>query len=124
LYGLPGGWLERGEDWEDCASRELCEETGLKLEPKTFNHIYTLNCKFVEKNYHNISCIMYNEVSKEDREKIVNVEPKKCAGWFWIRIQEMRNHIETLFYPVQDFLTRFPNLTSISLLKKMISPSY
>lgn len=28
-WGLPGGWLESGEDPADCALRELGEETGL-----------------------------------------------------------------------------------------------
>lgn len=32
IYGLPGGLIEKGESAEDCARRELEEETGLKLE--------------------------------------------------------------------------------------------
>ncbi len=31
-WGLPGGWLERGEAPADCANRELYEETGLTAE--------------------------------------------------------------------------------------------
>ena len=31
-WGLPGGWLERGEAPADCANRELHEETGLTAE--------------------------------------------------------------------------------------------
>lgn len=31
IYGLPGGLIEKGESPEDCACRELLEETGLEL---------------------------------------------------------------------------------------------
>ena len=120
LLGLPGGWLEPGEDWEDCASRELKEETGLFKAPKSFVHIHTLNCKSLENNYHGISCVMYNEINKEDVTQIANTEPKKCAGWFWITFKDMRLHIDSLFYPLKDFLGKNPDLNNVNYLKGMI----
>ena len=33
LWGLPGGYVDRGEVVEQAASREVWEETGLKVEP-------------------------------------------------------------------------------------------
>jgi len=38
IYGLPGGLIEEGESAEDCAARELYEETGLKLDK--IMHVY------------------------------------------------------------------------------------
>lgn len=122
LIGLPGGWLEKGEEWEDCAKRELAEETGLEKETTKFNHIYTLNCRFFNKskNYHNISCIMYSEIDEKDLLIIKNTEPDKCIGWYWTTINELRNNSEGLFYPLRDFLSKFKTIVSTSNLKMMI----
>jgi 8-oxo-dGTP diphosphatase len=122
LLGLPGGWLEPGEEWDECASRELSEETGLYKKPNTFKHVHTLNSKQLENRYHNISCIMYNEVTDEDIEKIKNTEPKKCSGWYWITFSEMRKQVDDLFYPLRDFLGKFPDLNNVEYLKNMIKP--
>ena len=120
LYGLPGGWLEKCEEWEECAQRELIEETGLRKKTSTFKHIYTLNCFVLEKRYHNISCIMYNEIEEFEQKNIRNIEPQKCAGWFWVRISELRDHLNQLFFPLKDFLNRFPQIQSVVNLKDMI----
>lgn len=120
MLGLPGGWLEPGEEWEECASRELKEETGLVKKPNSFVHINTLNCKVLEQNYHAISCIMYNEIKDEEISVIKNTEPKKCAGWFWITFKDMRLHIDSLFYPLKDFLGKNPELENVTYLKNML----
>lgn len=120
MFGLPGGWLEIGEEWNECASRELNEETGLLMEPNSFIHIYTLNCKVIDKNFHTISCVMYNEISNNQLNLIKNTEPDKCSGWFWITIADLRSKFDSLFYPLQDFLTKFPDLNSVNNLKNMI----
>ena len=73
MLGLPGGWLEYGEDWEECAQRELHEETNLIKASNTFKHVYTLNCRYLTKNYHNISCIMMNEVTNDDINCIITI---------------------------------------------------
>lgn len=33
LLALPGGYLDRGESWQEGASRELREETGVEVDP-------------------------------------------------------------------------------------------
>ncbi len=112
-----------GEEWEDGASRELLEETGLIKAPDSFQHVHTLNSKFLDYNYHNISCIMYNEVDPDDLNLIRNTEPHKCVGWKWMSIVEVRGLIDKLFYPLRDFLGRYPELRNVAYLKGMIKKS-
>ena len=33
LYSIPGGWLEKWEEFEECGSREIKEETDLDISP-------------------------------------------------------------------------------------------
>jgi len=120
LFGLPGGWLELGEEWEDCAARELSEETGLIKASYTFSHVHTLNCRKIEFNYHNISCIMMNEISESEAVKIFNPEPHKCFGWFWTSVDLLRKNLDRLFHPLKDFLEKFPQIQTTDDIKNMV----
>lgn len=48
-HALPGGHLELGETFEECAAREVKEETGLDLQNITYVH--TLNSMFDGMHY-------------------------------------------------------------------------
>jgi 8-oxo-dGTP diphosphatase len=120
LFGLPGGWLEIGEDWDEAASRELWEETSLVKQSYSFRHIHTLNCRQLENNIHSISCVMYNEVEPHELAKVRNKEPHKCYGWIWVSINQLRKNIDKLFFPLRIFLNKFPKIKKVSDLKEMI----
>ena len=123
LFGLPGGWLEKFEEFEEAASRELFEETGLQLDVKRFKHIYTLNCLFIEDDYHSLSVVMYTEITDDERDDISNKEPSKCRGWFWATIEKCRQNKERLFYPLRAMLVEVPDLQDVKYLKKMSEKS-
>jgi 8-oxo-dGTP diphosphatase len=120
LYGLPGGWLELGESWEDCAARELKEETGLVKPIYSFSHIHTLNCRIISQKFHNISCVMYVEVEDHELEKVKNMEPHKCYGWEWVSLELLRKNLLRLFFPLRHFLAKFSDLENALDLRKMI----
>jgi ADP-ribose pyrophosphatase YjhB (NUDIX family) len=119
LFGLPGGWLEKYEEFEEAAQRELFEETGLKLDKSRFKHIITLNCVFIENDYHSLSVVVYTEINDDERDEIFNKEPSKCRGWFWTTIEECRKYENRLFYPIRTLLNELPDLKDIQYLKKM-----
>ncbi len=120
LFGLPGGWLEMGETWEDCASRELNEETGLDMSPECFKHISTMNCKCLSERFHNVSLVMLAEIPQDEFFRVRNREPKKCLGWEWVDFDCLRNNAHKLFLPLKEFLGENTLLSCVDDLKKMI----
>ena len=77
-WHIPGGHLEFKETLEECAKREVLEETGLiidKIKPISFgNHI------FEEENKHYISIYLIGMIIGGQLELR---EPHKCEEWKW-----------------------------------------
>lgn len=71
-YGLPGGGIELGETYQECATNELQQETGLKVEPSEFKlfNVYA-GAKHITK-YEDSQDIVYHTVV------VYMIEYKKC----------------------------------------------
>ena len=119
LYGLPGGWLEKFEDWDECASRELKEEVNLDFKKNRFFNVKTFNCMNLDKNYHAISLILYSEIQEDEKKNIKNMEPNKCEKWFWVTINQLRGQLNLLFHPLKDFLKKHPTIDSVDYIRKL-----
>lgn len=79
-WALPGGHLELGETPEQCAVREVLEETGLAIDalqrgPYTSDVIAPQGLHYV--TLFVIACAARGEPQRR--------EPHKCAGWAWCR---------------------------------------
>ncbi len=97
-WSAPGGHLEFGESPEECARREVLEETGLKLGQVTrgpwVNDVFTRE----QKHYVTLFCLARLDV--EDGEP-VNREPEKCEGWQWFNLHELP---QPLFLPLSSLI--------------------
>jgi len=63
LYAAPGGHLEFGESFEECASREVKEELDLDLAPCDIRYLTTLNFFKKEENFHYLNLITVARIS-------------------------------------------------------------
>lgn len=79
----PGGHLEYGESWEDCAVREVAEETGLKIKSTRF--LGLTNDIFSEGKHYITISLAADWVSGEP----TITEPDKCLGWRWVDLNSL-----------------------------------
>ena len=98
----PGGHLEFNESWEDCAEREVSEETGIKI--KNIRFTIATNDIFKEEDKHYITIFM---TSDYDSGEVKNMEPDKCEKWDWF---EWNNLPQPLFLPIQNLLKQKFNI--------------
>ncbi|MGE0009675.1 MAG: NUDIX hydrolase [Candidatus Babeliales bacterium] len=97
-WAFPGGHLEFYEDIEQCARREVLEETGLELKNVTFATI--TNDLFISEQKHYITIFMRSEYISGEPQLL---EPHKCAEWVWAT---WHNLPEPLFLTMQNLKTQ------------------
>ena len=108
-FCAPGGHLEFGESWEECAKRETLEETGLEIENVRF--LGLTNDIMGDDNKHYITIAMIADCSTGEP---VNLEPNKCLGWKWYSLNDIPDKKSA-------FLENFLNSEFADNLKKLIS---
>lgn len=85
-WALPGGHLEYGESFEECANREVLEETGLRVESLQF--LTAVNSVLQDSGKHYVTIFMVSKL-KDANDQPQLLEPQKCEGWHWISWKTM-----------------------------------
>jgi 8-oxo-dGTP diphosphatase len=81
-YSTPGGHLDPLESFEDCARRETREECGLEIANVRFQFVANVGT-YAPRHYVHIG-LLADWAQGEARL----LEPAKCEGWGWYRIEE------------------------------------
>lgn len=76
-YAFPGGHMEHGESFEDCARRETFEECGIEIEDVQFLFVANI-LDYLPRHYVHISLT----ARWESGEPVVK-EPDKSEAWGW-----------------------------------------
>ena len=99
-WAFPGGHLEFNESWEECARREVMEETGIQINNLCFGT--ATNDIFEKENEYYITIFMVADLASGVVE---TKEPHKCEKWEWFSWDKLPH---PLFIPFQNLLkTKF-----------------
>lgn len=99
-YQLPGGHLEFGESFEQCAQRELKEETN--LDSSQFELVYITNSLFSNENQlskHYVTLFLRTNI--EEPSTLQCVEPEKNTPWIWMKWKDLIESND-LFTPLKQ----------------------
>lgn len=80
-YSIPGGHMELGETFSQCAIREVEEETGLTIYKPQVIAVTNNLATYSESGKHYISVAL---LATEFSGELTLKEPDKCEGWLWV----------------------------------------
>lgn len=95
-YAFPGGHLEYGETYFDCAKREMMEECGVEIEDLKFLTITEEFWPEIGRHYITI----YIGATLKSKEVRV-MEPEKCESWMFYPTWNLP---QPLFRGMHDFM--------------------
>ena len=107
-WSPPGGHLEFGESFEDCARRETKEECGLEI--SNVKVVDVTNDIHVSENKHYVTIVMKADYVGGTP---FHLEADKCEKWDWF---SWNNLPSPMFLAMENFIKLYPDFNEI--LKK------
>lgn len=86
VWAFPGGHLEFGETFEECALREVQEECGGDLRIKRPKFWTAVNTVYPDEGRHYVVIFMYSTAVKG---VAFNTEPDKGDDWQWFHVDNL-----------------------------------
>lgn len=86
---LPGGHLEFQEDLDDCARREVQEETGVDIWKNRLVLRSIAQDIHRSNENHYLNVFFSTQLNAKQVAQVSNPEPHKHSDWQWIRCDEM-----------------------------------
>lgn len=105
-YSPPGGHLDYGETIEQCAIRELFEETWLVAKEEDVKLFCTMNEIWPNKEKHYVNIIT---IIKSFSWEVINKEPEKLEKWEWMTWEEVKILWSRNFLPIQNLIKKYPD---------------
>lgn len=102
-WALPGGHLEGGETWAQCAVREVDEETNVKLDGATVEFVTATNDLMGKDGGHYVTIFVSAKISADQAASAQNLEADKCIGWHWLTWEQISE--KPVFLPLSNFIT-------------------
>lgn len=79
----PGGHLELGESWEECARREVSEEAGVEIENVRFGNVTN---DLYQDGKHYVTIQMIADWKSGEPQVL---EPEKMGSWHWLSFEDV-----------------------------------
>ncbi|XP_047973902.1 geranyl diphosphate phosphohydrolase-like [Salvia hispanica] len=109
-FALPGGHLEFGESFEECAYREVKEETGLEI--KGAEKLTIVSNAILEPKPMQLVAVIMRAALADPNQEAINMEPEKCDGWNWYHWDHLPSPLlPTLQTAIVEGLNPFPPTT-------------
>ena len=109
-WQFPGGHLEADESVIECASREVLEETSLKV--KNCRHFGFTDKTFTAGKHQYMTLLVSCEYISGEAQTL---EPDKCAIWKWFDYDRLPS---PLFQPITNFLSQLSVLRETNAAQK------